>query len=87
MKIKTFCVRILKTLAPPHLKEIENSSRLSAKATPFTPRRVTRSSASMQVCHSDKPLKQASVAETVLLRALGISPAELSVMDEHLLSF
>jgi hypothetical protein len=41
----------------------------------------------MQVCHSDKPLKQASAAETVLLKALGISPAELSVMDEHLLSF
>jgi hypothetical protein len=86
-KIKTFCARILKTLALPLLKEIENSSRLSAEATPFTPRRITRSSASMQVGHRDKPLKQASAAETVLLRALGISPADLSATDEHLLSF
>jgi hypothetical protein len=36
-KIKSFCANILKTLAPPLLKEIESSNRLSAAAEPFTP--------------------------------------------------
>jgi hypothetical protein len=35
----------------------------------------------------DKPLKKASSAETVLLKALGITPAELAVNEEDLVTF
>jgi hypothetical protein len=35
----------------------------------------------------DKPLKKASTTEAVLLKTLEITPAELSVTDEDLLTF
>jgi hypothetical protein len=35
----------------------------------------------------DKPLKKASAAETVLLKALGITPTNLAVNDEDLRTF
>jgi hypothetical protein len=50
-----------------------------------TPRRVTRRSAG--IIPGDKPLKKASAAETVLLKALGITPSNLSVNEEDLLTF
>lgn len=87
-KIKSFCANILKTLAPPLLKEIEGAKKLNAAADPFTPRRITR----QQALHatgapSTTKVKKASKAETVLLKALGIVPEDLSVNEEDLLIF
>jgi hypothetical protein len=44
-RIKVFCARILKMLAPPLLRENESSKKLSAEAELFTPRRITRRAA------------------------------------------
>jgi hypothetical protein len=85
-RIKLFCASILKKLAPPLLREVESSSGLRADAQPFTPRCMTRSSAMVGEAKSRKASK-ASAAETVLLKALGICPEELSVDEEHLASF
>ncbi|KAK1695761.1 hypothetical protein QYE76_012458 [Lolium multiflorum] len=85
-RIKAFCSSIIKKLAPPLLQEVESSSRLRAEAQPFTPRRLTRSAA-MTVQDKGKKATKASAAETVLLKALGICPEELSVDEEHLASF
>jgi hypothetical protein len=84
--IKTFCSSILKKLAPPLLREVESSSRLRAEAQSFTPRHLTRSAA-MTVQEKGEKATKASVAETVLLKAMGIFPEELSVDEEHLASF
>jgi hypothetical protein len=81
-----FCASILKMLAPPVLREVESSSGLRADAQPFTPRRLTRSVA-LAVDAKGKKASKASTAETVLLKALGICPEELSVDEEHLASF
>jgi hypothetical protein len=81
------CGSILKTLAPPLLREIESSNKLRAGAEPFTPRRITRSSAGVVATPVTTKVKKASAAETVLLKALGITPAELSVNEEDLESF
>jgi hypothetical protein len=86
IKIKTFCAKILKTLAPPLLKEIEVARKL-VEVEPCTPRRVTRRLGASSVVSCDKPLKKASAAETVLLKALGITPSDLAVNDEDLRSF
>jgi hypothetical protein len=80
-KMKSFCAGILKTLAPPLLREIE-SSRLLPEAEPFTPRRVTRAAAAHSV--SRPASKKASAAETALLRTLGITPSELAIDDTAL---
>jgi hypothetical protein len=85
-RIKMFCASILKKLAPPLLREVESSSSLRAEAQPFTPRRLTRSAA-MMVVEKEKKAPKASAAESVLLKALGICPEELSVDEEHLASF
>jgi hypothetical protein len=47
---------------------------------------LTRSAA-LEAQESGKKASKASTAETVLLKALGICPEELSVDDEHLASF
>ncbi|KAM0834673.1 hypothetical protein ACQ4PT_063446 [Festuca glaucescens] len=88
-RIKTFCANIIKALAPPLLREVESANRLRAEAEPFTPRRVTRRSSTTTTPAplADKPVKKASAAETVLLKALGITPADLVVSDEDLLAF
>jgi hypothetical protein len=85
-RIKSFCARILKTLAPLLLKEIDVARKL-AETEPCTPRRITRSSGASSVMSCDKPLKKASAAETVLLKALGITPTNLAVNDEDLHTF
>ncbi|KAK1626853.1 hypothetical protein QYE76_001168 [Lolium multiflorum] len=85
-RIRMFCSSILKRLAPPLLREVDSSSGLRAEAQPFTPRRLTRSTA-MAAHERGKKASKASTAETVLLRALGICPEELSVEEEHLVSF
>jgi hypothetical protein len=76
-KMKSFCASILKTLAPPLLREIESSAKLRPGAEPFTPRRITRASAAQSAITPAS--KKASAAETALLRALGITPASLAV--------
>jgi hypothetical protein len=55
------------------------STKLSSEAEPFTPRRITRASASAATSAIRPASKKASAAETALLRTLGISPANLAV--------
>jgi hypothetical protein len=85
-RIKLFCAKFLKTLAPPLLKEIDVARKL-AESEPCTPRRITRSSGANSAMSCDKPLKKASAAEMVLLKALGITPTDLAVNDEDLRMF
>jgi hypothetical protein len=85
-RIKAFCARVLKMLAPPLLREIESSRKLNAEAEPFTPRRITRRAAAAPVAAPGKLSKKASAADTALLKALGITPEDLSVSNEDLLS-
>ncbi|KAK1604374.1 hypothetical protein QYE76_028047 [Lolium multiflorum] len=82
-RIRTFCARIVKSLAPPLLKELE-TSRLNAQAVPFTPRRITRRTANTDVAGCSTKGKKASSAETVLLQALGITRPDLSASEEDL---
>jgi hypothetical protein len=84
-KIKAFCTSILKTLAPPLLREID--STLRAEAEPFTPKRVTRRTTALWNANSSTQVKKASVAESVLLKALGITPSDLAVQGEDLETF
>lgn len=81
-KIKRFCTGVLKILAPPLLREVESSTKLCPDAEPFTPVRITRSSGSRPPVA--KPPKKATVAETGLLKALGITPADLTVDEAAL---
>lgn len=76
-KMKAFCARIVQTLAPPLLKEIQ-ASNLRADAPPFTPR---RSAHVMSVPAAGKSTK-CRKAENVLIRALGLVPDDLQVDDE-----
>jgi hypothetical protein len=80
-RIKLFCTKVIATLAPPLLKEVE-SSRMHEDATP---RRVTCSSGARPPTR--KPLTRASAAENVLLKALGITPSELEVDEKALSEF
>ncbi|KAK1663152.1 hypothetical protein QYE76_051311 [Lolium multiflorum] len=86
-KIKAFCANILKTLAPPLLKEVQGATRLCAEAEPFTPRRLTRRSAAIATGASTTRARKASAGETVLLHTLGIVPSDLSVNEEDLQIF
>jgi hypothetical protein len=85
-RIKVFCARILKMLAPPLLRENESSKKLSADAELFMPRRIIRRAAAAPAAALGKQSKKATLAETTLLKALGITPEELSVTKEDLLS-
>lgn len=78
--IKTFCAGLLKKLAPPLLKEFEGLSGVRVGQDPFTPRRATRSGRAI----GQKMKTKASVAETVLLKALGFSCEDLAVSDDAL---
>ncbi|XBI17992.1 hypothetical protein VPH35_059897 [Triticum aestivum] len=75
--IKAFCTGLLKKLAPPLLKELE--AVRGKGVAQETPRRNTRSSSS---CAPKKT--STTTAETVLLKALGITPDGLAVTDEDL---
>jgi hypothetical protein len=86
-KLKEFCANIIKTLAPPLLREVQLANTLRVDAEPFTPRRVTRRSAGVAAPATAKTVKKASAAEAVLLKALGITPADLSVSEEDLCAF
>jgi hypothetical protein len=86
-KMRRFCASILKKLAPPILREIESSNALRV-LEPETPRRVTRATGSSAAAAvAPRRSKKASAAETVLLKALGITPTELEVDDAALQEF
>ncbi|CAM0957701.1 unnamed protein product [Alopecurus aequalis] len=76
----------LKALASPLLKEIDAANKLRAEAEPFTPKRVTRSVLASATFAAPK-VKKGSAAESVLMRALGITPDELTVTEENLQTF
>ncbi|XBH91743.1 hypothetical protein VPH35_083047 [Triticum aestivum] len=76
--IKAFCAGLLKKLASLLLMEIE-AVRGKNAGPEYTPRHNTRSA------YVNVPRKtKATAAETVLLKALGISPEGLAVTDEAL---
>lgn len=87
-KIRQFCAKIIKALAPPLLREIESTSKLRAEAEPFTPKRITRRSTLASGTAGNttaKKKKQATQAETVLLKALGITAPDLEATEEDLI--
>jgi hypothetical protein len=75
-RVKSFCSRILKILAPPLLQEVESATSLRASAEPFTPRRSSRFSTPIRP--PSKQVKKASAAENALLKALGLSAENFS---------
>jgi hypothetical protein len=85
-KMRAFCARILKALAPPLLREIQATSALRSDAEPFTPRRCTRSNPAA-VPPAAKQSRKATAAEAVLLKALGVTQADLNVDENALQEF
>jgi hypothetical protein len=79
-RMKEFCSRILKTLAPPLMREVESASTLHPEAEPSTPRRSSRFSTPAPT--AGRKSRKASAAETALLKALGVSPDHLTADDE-----
>jgi hypothetical protein len=79
-RMKEFCSCILKTLAPPLMREVESASMLHLEAEPFTPRRSLRLSTLAPA--GSRTSRKASAAETALLKALGVSPDQLTTDDE-----
>jgi hypothetical protein len=87
-KMRRFCAAILKKLAPPLLKEIESSTLIRHDEGLVTPRRVTRANAGVPACGTaPRRSKKASVAEAVLLEALGITQSDLEVNKEAIEEF
>ena len=84
-RMKIFCASILKKLAPPLLREVEAAPVLRPGAEPFTPSRSGRLAPSNS--HGGKQVKKANIAESTLLKALGIVPQDLVVTDESLQEF
>jgi hypothetical protein len=80
-RVKEFCCRILKALAPPLLREVQSAITLRADATPFTPRRSMRCAAATPAKPPGKSLKKASAAEGALIKALGINVEGLKADD------
>jgi hypothetical protein len=81
-KIKGFCANLLKKLTPPLLREIDSSRKLRVEAEPFTPRRVTRRTATTAT--PSKPPRKVSAVDIVLLKALGIASCDLEVEERHM---
>ncbi|KAI5000958.1 hypothetical protein ZWY2020_010917 [Hordeum vulgare] len=77
--IKSFGPGLLKKLAPPLLKDIEGASGVRPGQDPFTPRRTTKSV--MNSVGGGRKTK-ATMAETVLLKTLGIACDDLVVSDD-----
>ncbi|CAM0945982.1 unnamed protein product [Alopecurus aequalis] len=84
-RLKVFCANMLKKLAPPLLREVEALSVSNTELASPTPRRRTRSN--IVPVSSGKPLKKASAAENVLLKALGIVPEPMVVNEEAIQEF
>jgi hypothetical protein len=74
----------LKKLAPPLLRELNTAKELCADAAPFTPRCVTRHSASTTAATTQKSPRKVSAADLVLLKTLGIASSDLEVNENHL---
>jgi hypothetical protein len=83
-KMRRFCASILKKLAPPLLKEIESSCVARSQVATTPPRRITRAAMSTPAPRTNKKV---SVAESTLLKALGIGQAELEVSDAAIEEF
>jgi hypothetical protein len=83
-RIKGFCATLLKKLAPPLLRELNTAKELCADAAPFTPRCVTRHSASTTAATTQKSPRKVSAADLVLLKTLGIASSDLEVNENHL---
>jgi hypothetical protein len=81
-RVKAFCSRLLKSLAPPLLREVESANALRAEAEPFIPRRSVRLSAPSPAQSVIKQSKKPSAAESALFKALGINLDGLSAGDE-----
>jgi hypothetical protein len=82
-RIRSFCSKLIKQLAPPLLREYEIASKLRGDAVLCTPRRITRNnSAGLPPA---KQSKKASAVENVLMKALGLSPSDFMVDDQALL--
>jgi hypothetical protein len=79
-RMKELCARILKSLAPPLLWEVESVSSLRAAAEPFTSRRSSRFST--PASRPGKASREVSAAESALLKALGVSADSLSVDED-----
>lgn len=69
-KLKWFCKKLARKLAPPLLLEVQSSLR--SEAEPFTPRRATRSAKRAPDVKS-----KATQTENVLMRALSLVPGDL----------
>jgi hypothetical protein len=80
-RMKDFCSRLLKSLAPPLPREVESSLRADAK--PFTLHRSSRISAMTMT--PGRSTKKVSAAETTLLKALGVSPENLTADEDAIL--
>lgn len=85
-RMRSFCARILKALAPPLLREIEAANAKRVQAQLVTPRRSNRLTTQATPVTAVKP-KKASTAETALLKALGMSPVDLAVEESALQDF
>jgi hypothetical protein len=83
-KMRRFCASILKKLAPPLLKEIESSIVARSQVVTTPPRRITRATGATP---APRASKKVSAAESMLLKALGISQAELEVSDAAIQDF
>jgi hypothetical protein len=83
-KMRHFCASILKKLAPPLLKEIESSVVARSQVVTTPPRRITRATGATP---APRTSKKVSAAESTLLKALGISQAELEVSDAAIQDF
>ncbi|CAM0956503.1 unnamed protein product [Alopecurus aequalis] len=79
-KMRRFCASILRRLVPPLLRELESAKALVTEKEPCTPRQVTKAVGSSPAASPPKSMpKMASAAESVLLKALGITPTEMEV--------
>jgi hypothetical protein len=78
-RMKIFCSKLLKTLAPPLLKEVDSTAALRAEVGPFTPRRSVRFAGPVS---GQKPPRKASAEEAALLKALGVVPGELTICED-----
>ena len=87
-RMRNFCARILKALAPPLLCEIKATSSPSTETVMATPRRRSaRISTSTSTPATGLRSKRALAAESALLKALGISPVGLAVQESALQDF
>jgi hypothetical protein len=79
--MKEFCPPLLKSLAPPLLREVESSLRTAAE--PFTPHCSSRISAPANM--PGRTDKKVTAAEMTLLKALSVSPENLTADEDAIM--